>query len=283
MESSASDAAAIVQVDRTTLHQLIVKLLQRKGMFAAEGEIVADRMIEADQQHRFSEGTATLPEYLEAMDLGDIDPRARVITLTEAPAMAVFDGSTGMGHVAMTKAVTMAVEKASATGNATVVIKNSRPCGDLGGIARLAAKQGVFALITSSFDAVGLDPASHHDLAWASPAPAGADPLVQRQLSSNVDVAFSSLCGILSAGLAGADALPKKRKAVRVANSVDYFVMVINPEKIGTKEVFFTKWQSLWASLTPVPASELGTVPLRQDGARQLAELATKIKFPISW
>src|SRR5258708_22112014 len=100
MDSSNLDPASTLQVDRSTLQQLAIKLWQRKGMFAAEAEIVAERMIEADVQLRFGEGVGTLPDYLDAMDLGDIDPRARIITVVESPAIAMLDGSTGMGHVA---------------------------------------------------------------------------------------------------------------------------------------------------------------------------------------
>ena len=108
MDSSSPDPASVIQADRATLQQLVIKLLQRKGMFVAEAEIVAERMIEADLQQRPGDGAGSLPEYLEAIDLGDIDPRARLITVSETPAIAVLDGSSGMGHVGTTRAMLMA-------------------------------------------------------------------------------------------------------------------------------------------------------------------------------
>lgn len=282
MEPSDSDPASIIQVDRSTLHQLIVKLLQRKGMFAAEGEIVAERMIEADLLQRFGEGTGTLPEYLDTMDLGDIDPRARVITVSETPATAVLDGSTGMGHVAITKAVAMAIEKANSVGIGTVFVKNSRPCGDLGGIASLAAKQGLFGLVTTSFDEAGNNPFHNHDFAWSIPSPDHSAPRIHRQRSHSVDASLAILCSVLSTGLSGAGASSRKRKAVRAANTVDYGVIAVSPDKIGTKEAFMVMCQSNSSTASDSSLNET-TVPLKQADARQLAELAAKIKFAVSW
>lgn len=279
MDSSNLNPPAVVQADRVTLQQLVIKLLQRKGMFAAEAEIVAERMIEADLQQRSGEGVGSLPEYLEAMDLGDIDPRARMITVSETPAIAVLDGSTGIGHVATSKAMLIAVEKAGAVGTGSVVVKNSRPCGDLGGVARLAAMQGMIGLVTTSFD----DGAESLGWAWAVPAPPGAAPYVQRERSSNLAGAFSILC-ILSAGLAGADPLPRKRKAARAANVVEYNLTAISPDKFGSWDAFSSKWKSLWHTTVNVEDQTASTtVPLQPTDAQRLAELAAKVKFPVSW
>lgn len=280
MESSSSDSNLVIEVDRIELQQLIVKLLQRKGMFAAEGEIVAERMIEADLQRRFGDGTGTLAEYLEAMDLGDIDPRARLITVNETAATAVLDGSTGMGHVAATRAVMMAAEKANAVGTATVVVKNSRPCGDLGGVASLAARLGLVGLVTTNFEEGGNDSGANHDLAWSIPSADQTAPIVHRHLSRGVAPSLQMLCGVLSASLSGA--AQRKRKAVRVANSVDYGIIVVSPEKMGTRAAFM---ESLHFEPSPPVAVQLNcaTVPLQAADAKRLSDLALKVKFPVSW
>ena len=190
--------------------------------------------------------------------------------------------NTGMGHVAATKATAMAIEKANSVGIGTVVIKNSRPCGDLGGIASLAARQGLLGLVTTSFDQQGNDLLHHHDLAWAIPSPNHATPLIHRQQSQQGDASLALLCSVLSTGLSGAGASPRKRKAVRVANMVDYNIIAVSADKIGTKEAFLAICQSISAPITERPANS-PTVPLKQSDATQLAELATKIKFPVTW
>ncbi len=284
MDSSSPDPASVIPVDRATLQQLVIKLLQRKGMFVAEAEIVAERMIEADLRQRLNEGAGSLTEYLEVIDLGDIDPRARIITVSETPAIAVLDGSSGMGQVGTTRAMQMAVEKANTVGTGCVLIRNSRPCGDLGGIARLAAKQGLIGLITTSFDEDSESAAGDYGVAWAVPSPDGAAPLIQRERSLRLGAAVSILCDVLSAGLAGADPRPRRRKPVRAANTVEYSLMAIRPDKFGSRDTCFAKWKSLWSDdATESEQRDATTVPLLISDARRLAELAAKIKFPVTW
>jgi hypothetical protein len=271
------DPESFVEVDRSLLQQLVVKLLQRKGMFAAEAEIVADRMIDADLERHPRHGVGSLPEYLEAMDLGDIDPRARVITINETAAIAVLDGSTGMGHVATTKAMLMAVEKGLAVGIGSVVIRNSRPCGDLGCVARLAANRGLVGMVTTSFHDLADIQTHENSVAWALPANGDAPPVVER---TGQRESLATLGQILSAGLAGADPLPRKRKANRAANLVEYSLTAISPERFGSADNFFSKWKSLWqAGPSGSTGQTVTTVPVTAAVAQQLSELATKIKF----
>lgn len=277
-EPVMTSSNSAIQVDRATLQQLIVKLLQRKGMFVAEAEIVAERMIDADDHGRPHDGAGSLPEILDAMDLGDIDPRARVITISETPAIAVLDGSTGVGHVATTKAMLLAVEKAAAVGTGTVIIRNSRPCGDLGAIARIAAGRDQIGIVATSF------PEGHDMLAWSVPRPDGRVPIVQRQRHEGLDTQFASFGAILSAGLAGGDSPPRKRKAVRAANLVEYSLMAISQDVFGAKDSFTSKWKSFLADDTAKAAADSNsTVALQAADAQRLAELAAKIKFAVTW
>lgn len=291
MEPNVTDSGSpsITRVDRVMLTQLIVKLLQRKGMFAAEAEIVASRMIEANQCSRFVDGVASLSQYLDAMDLGDIDPRARIITLSETPAVTLLDGSTGIGHVAATRAMLLAIDKARVIGTGTIVIKNSRLCGDVGVIARMAADVGLIGFVTNSFAERVVNGVGDHSLAWALPAPGESATQIIRDHSLSLGEASSFVLGLLSAGLAGGEAMIRKRKAARVANTVEHFIQAIDPEKFCSRDALLMKWgPALMAKqLMAMPATDddatTETVPLQSDNARELAELAAKIKFEIKW
>jgi LDH2 family malate/lactate/ureidoglycolate dehydrogenase len=290
MESNASaESTSIVRVNRANLSQLVVKLLQRKGMFVAEAEIVANRSIEADQCGQFRHGVGSLPQYLDAMDVGDIDPRARIITLSETPAVALLDGSTGIGHVAATRAMLFAIEKARAVGTGTIVIKNSRLCGDVGGIARLAAEVGLIGFVTNSFAERVVNDVGDHALAWGLPVSAGSEPRIVRDYSLNLGEASSLVLGLLSAGLAGGEALSRKRKTARVADTVEHFVQAIDPDKYASRDTLLAKWGPTLAATQPTAAAASRddaadrTVPLQFADARALAELAARIKFEITW
>jgi len=281
MDSETSDSASHVRVERAALELVAGKLLQRKGMFAAEAEIVVHRMIEADLMGRNRDGVGSLPDFLDAMDLGDIDPRARLITVTDAPAIAVLDGSTGMGHVAASRGMLMAVEKAKSGGIGNVIIRNSRPGGDLATIAALATSQGLIGLVHVSME---LDSEGNplENMAWSLPAATGLKPHLSRSNRNALGGEMSLLFGTLCSGLAGVDSHSRKRKPVWVANVVEYSVTAISPEKFGQADSLLEKWQT--PEMVPVaPAEEKPTVPLLLPVAERLAGLATKIKLALTW
>ncbi|MGH7199550.1 MAG: Ldh family oxidoreductase [Planctomycetaceae bacterium] len=158
------------------LQALLVALLNRKGMFAAEAEIGAARMVEADLRGLHSHGSRMVRRYIEAMDQGDIDPRAQIVTLCETPAVAVLDGGRGLGHVAATRAMQLAIEKARAVGTGTVVVKNGQHLGANAVYVQLAIDAGMIGeCVTSSGKATvaaygSRQPAtSNHALAWGVP------------------------------------------------------------------------------------------------------------------
>jgi len=166
------------------LEAFVKNLLVKNRMFAADAEIAAKRMIEADLRGIVSHGSRTLVRYLPAMDVADIDPRAEILTEVDTPALAVINGSQGIGHVAGTKAMQLAIDKAKAVGTGTVVVKNSHHYGACGVYALLAAKAGMIGYtVTSSGQPNVIAPGTmsggetNHGMAWACPNPEGA-PLV---------------------------------------------------------------------------------------------------------
>ena len=107
------DTAQEVLVPVEPLRDLVRQVLVKQRMFAAEAQIAADRLVEADLRGIHSHGTRALPRYLQAMEMGDIDPRAESVTVCETPAMAVIDAGKGMGHVAATRGMQAAIRKAA--------------------------------------------------------------------------------------------------------------------------------------------------------------------------
>lgn len=269
MEITHSDSGSCLAIEADGIQPLIVKLLQRKGMFVAEAEIVAARMLESDLVGQPEGGVATLAEFLDAMDLGDIDPRARLITVTQAPAVAVLDGSTGMGHVAATRAMEMAIEKSESTGIGSIIVRNSRPCGDLTAIARLAAQRGLVGVAI----ATPLDSGPADSVAWAVPTHDGIRHARQNPRGTPLE----GLLNLLSAGLAGVEPSPRKHKSARFANTAEYHLLALQPDHFGCRDTLLK-----WHDASPL-APPVRTVRLPQEVANQLAGLARRIKFPVPW
>jgi LDH2 family malate/lactate/ureidoglycolate dehydrogenase len=125
-------------------------MLVKRSMFQFDAATAVQRMLEADLYGIPAHGCGRIGEYLDALDVGDIDPRARVLTLQDAPAFAVLDGSRAMGQVAATKGAELAAEKAAENGIAMVTIGNSQTLGAAAVYVRLIAERGLIGLCLSS-------------------------------------------------------------------------------------------------------------------------------------
>ncbi len=144
------DEAQEVIVQAASLREWIVKILVKKGMFAVEAEMTADRMVEADLRGIHSHGSRALPRYIQAIDEGNIDPRASTVVVTDCPAMAVIDGNKGMGHVASTRAMRLAIKKAKEVGTGTVAVTRGQHYGAASVYVLLAIQEGCIGYSTTS-------------------------------------------------------------------------------------------------------------------------------------
>jgi hypothetical protein len=251
-------ASSGVSVSRTAVQTWMLKVLQRKGMFAAEAEIVALRLLEAEQQGRGAWGLALLPELVSAMDLGDIDPRARTLTVLDLPAAAILDGSTGAGQVGATKAMQLAIQKAHTAGIGMVIVKNSQPCGDVRRYAELAAQAGCIGFCTTNSGKAVL-PAerpvlSVHPQAWALPA--GDAHLVSLQTLDAQEPLLSPAAGargllslVLTAGLTAARAPYQKKKSSPYGAGAEHFCLAIQPTALQAQEPLSTLIGESWPQL----------------------------------
>jgi LDH2 family malate/lactate/ureidoglycolate dehydrogenase len=185
-----ADPAQEVRVPVEPLQTLVEQLLTKFSMFQFDATVAARRIIEADLYGVPSHGCALLDRLLTSLDLGDVDPRGRILTLRETPVFAVLDGSRALGHVAGTKATELAIAKARETGLGLVVVGNSQTLGAAELFVRLIAQAGQIGLCcTSTGGATVTIPGSHAGatgncaLAYAVPV-ADSHPLV-----------FDSSCG----------------------------------------------------------------------------------------
>lgn len=176
-----SDQKQEIVVRSEALRDLLVKIYVKKGMFQAEAAIAADRQVEADLRGIQSHGSRTAIKYVQAMDRGDIDPRAQTLVVQGTAAVALLNGGSGMGHVAATKAVNMAIEMARNVGTGTVSVRNSQHFGAASVYALLAAQAGMICYCTTSTGGATVagygsrQPATANNaFAWAAPVRQGA-------------------------------------------------------------------------------------------------------------
>jgi LDH2 family malate/lactate/ureidoglycolate dehydrogenase len=202
------DPAQEISIPVDVLKKLIVSVLLRKGMFEVEADIVAARMTEADLRGIHSHGSRTLGKYVAAIDTGDIDPRAMSITSCETPAIAVIEASGGMGHVAATRGMELAISKAREVGTGTVVIKKGQHYGAAGVYTMLAAKAGMIGFSTTSTGTATVAAYGSTQPGTANNALSWAIPTSGAPFVLDTAIAESSWGKIESMGMFGLPILP---------------------------------------------------------------------------
>lgn len=175
------DSGQEIIVPAEGLQKFLSTILEKKGMFGAEADIGAARLVEADLRGIPSHGSLSIIKYIEGMDRGEIDPRAQTITERETAAMAVLNGGSGLGHVAATKAMKLAIQKAKEVGTGTVAIKRGQHYGAASVYAMMAIEAGVIGYTTTSTGPATVaaygsrEPAvANNAFAWGVPIPGGA-------------------------------------------------------------------------------------------------------------
>ena len=150
LRSTLFDPLQQVTVASDALTPLIEQLLFKQSMFQFDAVVAAQRMIEADLYGISAHGAGRILDASAAIKVGDVDPRARVLTMHETSVLTVLDGSRALGHVAATKGIEAAIAKARSSGVGISAIGNSQTLGALSVYLRLAAAEGVIAIGMSS-------------------------------------------------------------------------------------------------------------------------------------
>jgi len=144
------DSDQEVVIPAGQLQSLVLALLAKKGVPAADAEVAAARLLEADLRGIHSHGSRLLPRYFADIDLGFIRTAAEIRVERDTPAVAVLDGDRGLGHVASTRAMEIAIEKARDVGTGTVAVGNSNHYGAASVYALLAVEAGMIGFTTTS-------------------------------------------------------------------------------------------------------------------------------------
>lgn len=231
------------------VHTFLSALFKAYGMYEAEAEIVSARILDAELLGRPSLGLANVAKQLQAIDLGDADPRALITTVKETAAVVVLNGNQAVGHVAATKASELCVAKAKEVGIGCVVVGNSQNFGCAEAYACLMAEHGCIGFCTTStsdkpsFPRSGFEtPAfGKHPAAWAIPRKSPHPPLVYpfecddaendlaqcMQLSGQFGFAMAMVNSVMTAALANAK-MPVDKTRGATMEQTQHFLLAIN-------------------------------------------------------
>ncbi len=129
MASPSTPSGTPARVNFERLQGFIAEALGRVGLPPADAGQVATLMAQADLQGSDGHGVIRLPQYVKRIRAGGMNTRPEIRVVHEKPAMAVLDGDNGMGHLVVTRAVQLAIEKAAVAGVAWVGVRASNHAG----------------------------------------------------------------------------------------------------------------------------------------------------------
>lgn len=183
-----------VHVAGERLHEMVVAVLTAWGMPLDAAGTTADVMVDTDLSGIDSHGVSMLTAYESLLGQGGLDLAARPEVVRDLPAFAIVDGHNGLGHPVGVMSMRVAAEKARATGIGAVAVRNSHHFGALGYYGRLAAADGLLALVTTATRGPVVAPTGGtapvlgtNPLCFAAPR-AGGEPLVLDMSTSVVAV-----------------------------------------------------------------------------------------------
>jgi L-2-hydroxycarboxylate dehydrogenase (NAD+) len=203
---SANAPAADRPIGYGELVEACAEPLQRVGVPAGDARLVAGTLVRAEAEGAVSHGIARLPALLERLQRGVAEPVARLWVARETAATAVVDGGNGLGQVIASRAMRMAIGKASTVGLGAVAVRNSSHFGRAGHWAVMAAERGLIGIAASNASprlvaGPGMRPVLGNN-PWSVAIPADPSPLV-------IDMANSVVAaGKIQAAAAAGDPIP---------------------------------------------------------------------------
>lgn len=130
-----------------TLRAFASRCLQAVGVPATDADVVADNLTDAHLRGVDSHGVTRLIKiYVERLEAGGINREPRMRVVEDGPALALVDADNGLGAVAGTFAMRLAIEKARAAGAAWVGVRNSSHFGACAYYTNRIAAEGMVGI-----------------------------------------------------------------------------------------------------------------------------------------
>src|SRR5262245_26564043 len=102
------------QVSHVKLERMAAELLRAGGCAAAEAELVARNLVEANLKGHDSHGLTNLPGYVRRLIKGETVPNQTARVVKDDGAFLVIDGGRGLGQSVTRQAMDLAIAKTRA-------------------------------------------------------------------------------------------------------------------------------------------------------------------------
>lgn len=139
-----------MKIPVSTLKQGAEEILKYLGETPENAVKISESLVKADMRGVSTHGTYLLKVISMRVDGGQLKLPTIPKVVSDSGATAVIDGVDGIGMVAGTAAIELAIEKAKQYGIGMVLIRNTNNIGSLAYYTQLAAKQGMIAIMSSN-------------------------------------------------------------------------------------------------------------------------------------
>jgi L-2-hydroxycarboxylate dehydrogenase (NAD+) len=159
------------------IHAAMVEL----GLSECDAAVVAGLMAQADLQGSDGHGVSRLPQYARRIRAGGFNTKPNIRVMREQASTALLNGDNGMGHLVMSRAAAIAIEKARTTGIGWVNAQFSNHAGPASLYARMPLAQDMIGLYFAVGNANHLPPWGGLDMLLSTNPIATAIPAGEEQ------------------------------------------------------------------------------------------------------
>lgn len=153
---ASNNNSALISVKE--LKRFIQDALIQAGIPTDDANKIACLMSQADLQGSDGHGVIRLPQYIKRIRAGGINTKPDIKIVQEHTAMAVVDGDNAMGHLAVSYATELAIEKARKAGVAWVGTRRSNHAGPASLYASMPIKHNMIGVYFAVGNANHLPP-----------------------------------------------------------------------------------------------------------------------------
>ena len=158
-----------MQVPYKALDEFTYEVLVRVGVPPGDAHIITDVLSQTNLRGVETHGTDMLPNYVERLSTGVLNPKPNVQIVKETSATALIDGDHGLGQVTSVFGMKVAIKKAREVGIGWVNIFNSGHQGALAYYSLMAAAEDMIGIATTTTSRVMSPWASREPIATNSP------------------------------------------------------------------------------------------------------------------
>lgn len=124
----------------------VAQIFVAGGCSAAEADIVAGHLVEANLTGHDSHGIAMIPQYVKSLRGGEVKPGTIGKLVRRDGPILVYDGERGWGQVVAKAATEIAVDAARSSGVAILALRNSHHIGRIGAYGEMCAAAGLVSV-----------------------------------------------------------------------------------------------------------------------------------------